>query len=381
MEEIRNFFESDNEENMNIENDENNEDIEMENVSNNEESIESEINEPFKYNEGDFEKDKIFKFLCDNNILLQNPICEKCNKIMKLSKNKKRIDGKIWRCTKKGANKHDNKINIRAGSIFENIKADIRILYFLLFYNFVENKSINESYNNSIEFYKQLKLEFITKKLVSKFYLQIRKKIMIKMHKNWENNPLGVEPCINGKSYCEIDESKIINYENQTRWMFGIYDRGTKDVRIFFVDNNRTKETLLPIVKANIYSVYQHLDSNEDPNHDSYPTRIFSDCFQTYQVGDFNQLGFILHKVNHSIWFGQGHFHTNSIEGTWSKLKRLTKSFTGLNGNIFNTKKNIEDKEYFDGWICTGIFFMKYESLNLSYNAKKNYLISFLTLS
>ena len=248
MEDIRNYFESDNEENMNIENEENNEDEEMENVSNNEESIESEINEPFQYNEVEFEKEKIFKILIDNNILLQNPKCEKCNKIMRLSKTKNRIDGRIWRCSNKGANKYDNKINIRRGSIFENIKADIRILYFLLFYNFVENKSIKESYNNCLEFCKQLKLGFIIKKLVSKFYLHIREKIMIKMHKNWENNPLGVEPCINGKSYCEIDESKIINYENQTRWMFGIYDRGSKDIRIFYVDNNRTKGTLLPIV-------------------------------------------------------------------------------------------------------------------------------------
>ena len=64
------------------------------------------------------------------------------------------------------------------------------------------------------------------------------------MHKTWAENKLGIEPGPNGKSYCEIDESKIINYNNETRWMFGIYDRGTNDIRIFFVDNNRTKQTL-----------------------------------------------------------------------------------------------------------------------------------------
>ena len=58
-------------------------------------------------------------------------------------------------------------------------------------------------------------------------------------------------------------------------------------------------------------------------------------------MSNFNNLGYILHKVNHNIWFGQGHFHTNSIEGTWSRLKRLTRSFTGINGNIFNTNKNL----------------------------------------
>ena len=32
------------------------------------------------------------------------------------------------------------------------------------------------------------------------------------MHKNWEENQMGTEPCKNGKSYCELGESKIINY-------------------------------------------------------------------------------------------------------------------------------------------------------------------------
>ena len=53
---------------------------------------------------------------------------------------------------KKGNDQHDIKLNIRKGSIFEDIKADIRILYFLIFYNFVENKSVKESYINTSEF-------------------------------------------------------------------------------------------------------------------------------------------------------------------------------------------------------------------------------------
>ena len=133
--------------------------------------------------------------------------------------------------------------------------------------------------------------------------------------------------------------------------MFGIYDRGTSEVRIFFVDNNRTKETLLPIIQKNVYTYYNSIENNADPNDEIYPTRIFSDYFQTYQINDFNNLGYKLYKVNHSVWFGQGHFHTNSIESTWSRLKRLTKSFNGLNGNIFNTRKDFNNTEYFDGWI------------------------------
>ena len=280
---------------------------------------------------------------------------------------------------KKGNAPHDIKLNIRKGSIFEDIKADIRILYFLIFYNFVENKSVKESYINITEFCSQFKLEKMTKKHISKFYQILRNKIKETMHNEWNQTQLGTEPCNNGKCYCEIDESKIINYNNETRWMFGIYDRGTHDIRIFYVDNNRTKETLLFIIEKHIYSYYNNIENNEDPNEENYPTRIFSDYFQAYQVNDFNSLGYKLYKVNHSIWFGQGHFHTNSIEGTWSKLKRLTRSFNGLNGNVFNTKRNnLGNNDYFEGWICTGIFFMKCESLHLPVIEKKKFLIDYV---
>ena len=149
-------------------------------------------------------------------------------------------------------------------------------------------------------------------------------------------------------------------------------------LEIFLLTIIVTKETLLPIIKKNVYTYYNYIENNTDPNDEIYTTRIFSDCFQAYQIGDFNNLGYKLYKVNHSVWFGQGHFHTNSIESTWSRLKRLTKSFNGLNGNIFNTKKDFNNRDYFDGWICTGIFFMQCESRKLALNWKKIYLIDFI---
>ena len=378
MEEGRNFFESeDNDEDINMI--EENQSINIENI-NEEESIEDSVNENFLYNENEFKKDKVINFFRDTHLINKTNICNRCGSEMKLVKDKTRIDGLIWRCAKRGINRHDNRINLRKGSIFEKIKVDIRMLYFLIFYNFIENKSVKLSYINSKEFAKQLKLDYITKKSVSKFFKILHKKIKTKMQKTWKETMLGMEPCQNGKSYCEIDESKIINYNNETRWMFGIYDRGSKDIRIFYVDNNRTQETLMPIIKNNIYTVYDSINNNEDPNDELYPTRIFSDYFQTYQISEFNSLGFKLHKVNHSVWFGQGHFHTNSIEGTWSRIKRLCRSFNGLNGNIFNTNRNLNDKDYFEGWICTGIFFMKCESQHLALNEKKNYLIEFLKI-
>ena len=85
-------------------------------------------------------------------------------------------------------------------------------------------------------------------------------------------------------------------------------------------------------------------------------TGIYSDSFETYQVSDFNNLGYILHKVNHSIGFGHGEYHTTSIESTWGKLKRLTHSFNSLNGNIFNIRQNLINKDYFDDG-CVLVYF------------------------
>ena len=58
------------------------------------------------------------KFLFDNQILKNNPICEGCEHPKKLLKAKNRVNSKILRYLKKGKDKHDNKFNIRNGSIF-----------------------------------------------------------------------------------------------------------------------------------------------------------------------------------------------------------------------------------------------------------------------
>ena len=65
---------------------------------------------------------------------------------------------------------------------------------------------------------------------------------------------------------------------------------------------DRTRDTLLNIVKNNVYTPWP----NED---DNFKTRIYSDCLSSYQSSDFGALGYKLNKVNHSIWFGQGLFH------------------------------------------------------------------------
>ena len=75
------------------------------------------------------------------------------------------------------------------------------------------------------------------------------------------------------------------------------------------------KRKILPIVKNNVYSYQSQIINNNDPDEDFPATRIYTDCFPVYQESDFNRLGYILYRVNHSIKFGQGLFNTNSIEG------------------------------------------------------------------
>ena len=93
-------------------------------------------------------------------------------------------------------------------------------------------------------------------------------------------------------------------------------------------------------------------------------------------------MGYILHRVNHSVWFGQGLFHTNSIEGLWSQIKRLSNNFSGLTINQLENMENhgTNIKNYLDGWICYSLFLRMIEKRKLSTLHKKNYLIDFLKI-
>ena len=53
---------------------------------------------------------------------------------MKLIKNKMKKDKIVWRCQKKGDNKHVITVNIRNNSIFESMRADLRKLYYTSYY-------------------------------------------------------------------------------------------------------------------------------------------------------------------------------------------------------------------------------------------------------
>ena len=86
---------------------------------------------------------------------------------------------------------------------------------------------------------------------------------------------------------------------------------------------------------------------NEDNNLSeslSTKTRVYSDSFTSYQVRDFKRWGYILKKkVNHSVWFGYGLFHMNTVESLCSQIKYYANHFTGL--SIENLNKEFNNDE------------------------------------
>ena len=145
--------------------------------------------------------------------------------------------------------------------------------------------------------------------------------------------------------------------------MFGLIDRYNKDARVFCVMSNRTKEKLLPIVRDNVYT--------NDMN-DETKTRIYSDSFATYQEEDFENLGYKLNKVNHSVWFGIGLFHTNTVEGLWDQIKGLSNNFAGLNFSILENieKEGIQSEDYINDWLCYYLFLRDLKRKTFSENDK-----------
>ena len=172
---------------------------------------------------------------------------------MKEETNNSFIDRICFRCRKKNPY-HDIKINIRKDSVFENVRMSLVSIYFLIYECLIEKKSISNTTFEHKEFIKHIDAESVSQQNITKLFSLIRSRIRIKMHENWKNNFLGTDISEGGVPRLEIDESKIIGNENKVYWMFGIIDRSSKECRVFCVLDNRSRETLLPLVTKNIYT-------------------------------------------------------------------------------------------------------------------------------
>ena len=128
-------------------------------------------------------------------------------------------------------------------------------------------------------------------------------------------------------------------------------------------------------------------EDNDFPNLNeinSAKTRIYSDCLKPYQVSNFNVLGYILLRVNHSIWFGYGLFHTNTIESVWGHLKNNINNFSGISISMLNSKFGNNQtllKNYLDGWICYSLFIREVKRRHLSWSDRINLLCNYLKIN
>ena len=119
--------------------------------------------------------------------------------------------------------------------------------------------------------------------------------------------------CIGGPStIVEVDESKFgkRKYHRgkhvEGNWVFGGVERNNKQKLFMVVVEDRSHETLLPIIQSKIFP----------------GTIKFSDCWKSYNR--LSEMEYTHMTVNHSVNFKDPKTGTlrNSIEGTWTLAKR-----------------------------------------------------------
>lgn len=209
--------------------------------------------------------------------------------------------GKIYKCA---GNKYKCKesgkyFNVRTNTIFDNTKIPLQ-KWFLALYVFSSHKKGISSHQLARD---------ITVTQKSAWFLLHRLRYAFD-HPNFKQavgNVVEIDECgIGGQSYYKHENKKTKNEEGATvsnkASVIGLRERGGNVIAK--VVENRTKETLLPIVFQNV-----------EPD-----TIIMTDELIAYQgLGEY----FEHFTVNHTAkeWVNQM-AHTNGIENFWSHLKR-----------------------------------------------------------
>ena len=135
------------------------------------------------------QEDIIIKYFQNVGLISKDKYCPKYGDLMNISKRNDTIDKIAFRYHRRNPI-HDIKINIRNGTSFENFQVKIQIIYFLIYYCFIENISINTAYEKTKSFCQQLGLTPTTPSIISKLFSVLREKIRISMHSNWEKSLL-----------------------------------------------------------------------------------------------------------------------------------------------------------------------------------------------
>ena len=210
-------------------------------------------------------------------------------------------DSKVYKCA---GNKYKCKntgkyFNVRTNTIFDNTKIPLQ-KWFLALYVF-------SSHKKGISSHQLAKDISVTQK--SAWFLLHRLRYAFD-HPNFKavvGNTVEIDECgIGGQSYYKHSNKKVKNEEGATisgkASVIGMRERGGNVKAMVIPD--RTKETLLPAVYANVA-----------PN-----SILMTDDLLAYQSLKAN---YEHYSVNHSAKeFVNGMAHTNGIENFWSHLKR-----------------------------------------------------------
>jgi transposase-like protein len=240
-------------------------------------------------------------FLQEAGILSSNFRCDACQSWMSLTKNGKKSDGFIMRCTSCRI-----ELSIRHGSVLSKSKLTLKeFIYFVYFW------CLKISAGQICD------LLALSNKTTAK-YMWFCREIC-----SWHLQRIDMR--IGGiGQIVQIDESVIYRakyhrghalYEQQ-KWMFGLYDVTSKVGLILFVPD-RSAATLLPLIVRHVLP----------------GTEIHSDQWSAYR--NISALPvtppFIHHTVNHSLHFSDPltGIHTNNVEAYWCAVKRKFKLING----------------------------------------------------
>lgn len=253
----------------------------------------SECNLKFFFNLERDGKRRVIEWCMEKGLIASRYECPRCNCDMKLKERKDAQDGFEWRCQKTGENAHLVKRSVRKGSWFE--ESNLSIVKVLCMTRMWFTKCSRKCIMSELD---------VSGPTVTDWKMFCREVCMDLCARN--SVPIGGEGEI-----VEIDESKFGKRKYNRgkhvdgKWVFGGLQRGSNKCFMKVVPN-RSKEVLLEIIRDNVLP----------------GTTIISDCWRAYDC--LSDEGFEHLRVNHSMTFKdpESGAHTNSIEGTWSAVKR-----------------------------------------------------------
>jgi len=217
------------------------------------------------------------------------PFCDPCQFAMKERSDKPGL----FRCNRCRKNK-----SIFKGTVFENCKAG-RGNFLLSMWLFIEELTVKQI----------ARLTLVDRQTIGPWLQIFREAILWDLQRDHNAQVIGGEDVI-----VEIDESKFgkRKYNRGKRvegcWVVGGVERGGQRRMFAVVVKNRSAKTLMTIIEKYV----------------APGSQVYTDCWKGYRTEGLLDQGLLHGTVNHSLHFVDPVtlVHTNSIEGTWSGMKR-----------------------------------------------------------